>query len=142
MYFWGRHNIFKCLRLAFKRICYEVWTKKLWDSRYLTPSWFNFRINCRSTESFISKWCFMCSFPRSLVFFPFIRKDALKEYGISGFHNHVYMNIRYFWFVYQKSIGTVIQGIAYETQSIIFYPNLFFLGSGANTFARRADILK
>ena len=35
-----------------------------------------------------------------------------NEHNISKFDNHVYMNICYFWFMNQKSVGTTFQGIA------------------------------
>jgi len=56
-------------------------------------------------------------------------KDVFKEYSISGFDNHVYINIEYLLFVYQKSIGTAIQGIAYENAVHYFCFQLSLLGN-------------
>ena len=54
-----------------------------------------------------------CVFQK-IIFFPFVREDIFKEHNISWLNNHIYMNIWYFLFVYQKTVGIAIQEGAYE----------------------------
>jgi len=111
--FWGRHSLLKCLRFAFNHICYEVWTNEFRDYRSLTP-WVNLRIKYLFTGSFIAERCFVCSFPRSLISFCLYGKISSKNTTSLALIIIVCTHIQYFWFVYSKTVGAVIQRIAYE----------------------------
>jgi len=52
------------------------------------------------------------------------------------------MNIRYFLFVYLKTIDTAIQDIAYENVVTILDSNIIFLGSDVGSFERHPHILR
>ena len=69
-------------------------------------------------------------------------KRHLQRHIIYLFDNHVYMNIRYFLFVYLKTIDTAIQDIAYENVVTILDSNIIFLGSDVGSFERHPHILR